>query len=241
MFQNALSSAPAPRAAAPRWSADPRQGTAPVLESLLLRWPPRVHRLAPRQALFHAGQPRHALYYVRSGCFKTVVLSEDGREKITGFRMRGDLLGLDSVDMPAHACDAIALDAAEVWELPCANMRDMLPEVQERVTAMLAGEIRRDWRWMLAMGTLGADQRVVAFLLDLSARFAAMGLDPALLQLRMTRAELGNFLALTLETVTRALSRMQARGMIEVDGRRIRIVDEAGLRGVLDAEETRWH
>ncbi|NLA68021.1 MAG: helix-turn-helix domain-containing protein, partial [Gammaproteobacteria bacterium] len=221
--------------------ADPHQGAAPALESLLLRWPPRVHRLEPRQALFHAGQPRHALYYVRSGCFKVMVLSEDGREKITGFRMRGDLLGLDSVDMPAHACDAVALDAAEVWELPCRNLHDMLPEVRERVTAMLAGEIRRDWRWMLALGTLAADQRVVAFLLDLSARFAAMGLDPRLLQLRMTRAELGNFLALTLETVTRALSRMQARGSIEVDGRRIRILDEAALRAVLDGEEERWH
>lgn len=241
MFQNALSCPPVLRAATGEWSPDQRQRAAPALESLLLRWPPRVHRLEPRQSLFHAGQPRQSLFYVRAGCFKTSVLSEDGREKITGFRMRGDLLGLDSVDMPAHACDAVALDAAEVWELPCVKLHDMLPELQERVTAMLAGEIRRDWRWMLALGTLGADQRVVAFLLDLSARFAAMGLDPQLLQLRMTRAELGNFLALTLETVTRALSRMQARGMIEVNGRRIRIVDEAGLRVVLSGDEERCH
>ena len=241
MFQNALSSQVADRGPAGDWSATRQQHAVPALESLLLRWPPRVHRLEPRQALFHAGQPRHSLFYVRTGCFKTSVLSEDGREKITGFRMRGDLLGLDAVDMPAHACDAVALDAAEVWELPCGNLRDMLPELQDRVTAMLAGEIRRDWRWMLALGTLGADQRVVAFLLDLSARFAAMGLDRELLQLRMTRAELGNFLALTLETVTRALSRMQARGMIEVNGRRIRIVDEAGLRAVLAGEGERCH
>jgi CRP/FNR family transcriptional regulator len=135
--------------------------------------------------------------------------------------------------MPAHACDAVALDTAEVWELPCARADELMPELQARLTSMLAAEIRRDWRWMLAIGTLGADQRVVAFLLDLSARFAAMGLDPQLLQLRMTRAELGNFLAITLETVTRALSRLQARAMIEVDGRRIRIIDEAGLRAVL--------
>ena len=222
MFQNAISSQAAPRGHAGGWPDDRQQHAASALESLLLRWPPRVHRLEPRQALFHAGQPRHSLYYVRSGCFKTSVLSEDGREKITGFRMRGDLLGLDSVDMPAHGCDA-------------------LPEIQSRVTAMLAGEIRRDWRWMLAVGTLGADQRVVAFLLDLSARFATLGLDPGLLQLRMTRAELGNFLSLTLETVTRALSRMQARGMIEVCGRRIRIVDEAGLRAVLAGEDARCH
>ena len=241
MFQNAMSSQVVTQVRADGWPDDRQQHAASALESLLLRWPPRVHRLEPRQALFHAGQPRHSLYYVRSGCFKTSVLSEDGREKVTGFRMRGDLLGLDSIDMPAHACDALALDAAEVWELPCARLQDMLPEIQSRVTAMLAGEIRRDWRWMLAVGTLGADQRVVAFLLDLSARFATLGLDPGLLQLRMTRAELGNFLSLTLETVTRALSRMQARGMIEVSGRRIRIVDESGLRAVLAGDDERWH
>ncbi|MEN1956558.1 helix-turn-helix domain-containing protein [Luteimonas changyuni] len=241
MFQNALSSHVASPAGAGDWADARQQHAAPALESLLLRWPPRVHRVDPRQALFHAGQPRGSLFYIRSGCFRTSVLSEDGREKITGFRMRGDLLGLDAVDMPAHACDAVALDAAEVWELPCTNLQDMLPEIQVRVTAMLAGEIRRDWRWMLALGTLGADQRVVAFLLDLSARFATMGLDRELLLLRMTRAELGNFLALTLETVTRALSRMQARGMIEVNGRRIRIVDEAGLRAVLAGHGERCH
>lgn len=238
MFQNALSSPAASHGPAGSWPADRQQHAAPALESLLLRWPPRVHHLEPRQTLFHAGQPRNSLFYVRSGCFKTSVLSEDGREKITGFRMRGDLLGLDAVDMPAHACDAVALDAAEVWELPCVRLQDMLPEIQSRVTGMLAAEIRRDWRWMLALGTLGADQRVVAFLLDLSARFSTMGLDPELLQLRMTRAELGNFLALTLETVTRALSRLQARGMIEVNGRRIRILDEAGLRAVLTGEDS---
>ena len=245
MLQTAMNT-PAPRdarghARAAEWAGERAQHGAPALESLLLHWPPRVHRLSARQVLFHAGQPRHSLFYVRSGCFKTSVLSEDGREKITGFRMRGDLLGLDSVDMPAHACDAVALDAAEVWELPCGKLHEMLPVLQERVTAMLAGEIRRDWRWMLAVGTLGANQRVVAFLLDLSARFATMGLDPELLQLRMTRAELGNFLALTLETVTRALSRMQARGLIAVDGRRIRILDEAGLRAVLSGADEPCH
>ena len=101
MFQNAMSSQVVTQVRADGWPDDRQQHAASALESLLLRWPPRVHRLEPRQALFHAGQPRHSLYYVRSGCFKTSVLSEDGREKITGFRMRGDLLGLDSVDMPA--------------------------------------------------------------------------------------------------------------------------------------------
>src|SRR5688572_20328038 len=188
MFQNALTShVPDPAASAGNWVDDRRQHAAPALESLLLRWPPRVHRLEPRQALFHAGQPRASLFYVRSGCFKTSVVSEDGREKITGFRMRGDLLGLDALDMPTYACDVMALDTGELWELPYARLRDELPQFQERVTALLASEIRRDWSWMLTLGTLGADQRVVTFLFDLASRLEQLGFSPNRLQLRMTR------------------------------------------------------
>lgn len=203
------------------------------LEAMLAKMPLQRRRVHARQSLFRAGQSRQSLFYVHAGCFKTCLVSEDGREKITGFRMRGDLLGLEALDMETYACDAIALDVGEVWELPYAQLRDAFPEFQQRITATLAGEIRRDWNWMLALGTLGAEQRVVTFLLDLSARLAAMGFSPRQLMLRMTRAELGNFLALKLETVTRALSRLQAQGLIGVDGRQIRIDDAAGLHAAL--------
>lgn len=203
------------------------------LEQLLQAWPLQRRRLQAKQHVFRAGQPRHALYLVHAGFFKTTVVSEDGREKITGFRMRGDLLGLDSLDMPTYACDAIALDTGELWELPYARLRDELPQFQERITALLAGEIRRDWGWMLALGTLGADQRVVTFLFDLAWRFERLGFSPSHLQLRMTRAELGNFLSLTLETVTRALTRLQAQGLIAVAGREIKIRDRYGLQALL--------
>lgn len=205
----------------------------PSLEALLSRWPLQRRRIRDKQYVFRAGQPRQALYFVHAGCFKTALLSEDGREKITGFRMRGDLLGLDALDMPSYACDAVALDIGEVWELPYAALGDAPPELQAAITALLAGEIRRDWRWMLALGTLGADQRVAMFLLDLAARLQAMGFSARQVMLRMTRAELGNFLALKLETVTRALSRLQAQGLISVDGRQIGLLDAPGLRALL--------
>lgn len=210
------------------------------LEQLLQNWPLQRRRVHAKQHVFRAGQPRHALYLVHAGFFKTALISEDGREKITGFRMRGDLLGLDSLDMPTYTCDAIALDTGELWELPYAQLRDEMPQFQERITALLAGEIRRDWGWMLALGTLGADQRVVTFLFDLASRFERLGFSPSHLQLRMTRAELGNFLSLTLETVTRVLSRLQARGLIAVAGREIRIQNRAGLQTVL-RENTACH
>lgn len=202
-------------------------------ETLVQELPLHRRRVCAKEYVFRAGQPRQSLFLIHAGFFKTSVVSEDGREKVTGFRLRGDLLGLDALDMQIYACDAMALDIGEVWELPYAQLRDSLPDFQERLTSVLASEIRRDWGWMLAVGTLSAEQRVVSFLLDLASRLEALGFSSRSLMLRMTRADLGNFLALQLETVTRALSHLQAKGMIGVDGRQIRIEDPAGLRAML--------
>jgi CRP/FNR family transcriptional regulator len=213
--------------------SNPRHEPPLDLETLVEGLPLQRRRLRARQYLFRAGQPRSALFLIHAGFFKTCVISADGREKITGFRMRGDLLGIDALDMPTYACDVIALDVGEVWELPVAQLRDRLPDFQERLTALLAGEIRRDWGWMLALGTLTADQRVIAFLLDFAARLERLGFSARSLLLHMTRAELGNFLSLQLETVTRALSRLQAQGLIGVERREIRIEDPARLRAMM--------
>jgi CRP/FNR family transcriptional regulator len=186
-----------------------------------------------KQPLFRAGQPCHSLFLVQAGCFKSCMTSEDGREKVTGFHLRGDLLGIDSLDAPTYACDAVALEDGEVWELPMSLMQSRGDEFLPHITALLAGEIRRDWRWSLALGTLNAEQRVVAFLLDLGSRLASLGFSARHLLLRMTRAELGNFLSLQLETVTRALSRLAAMGLIAVEGREIRIENDGELRSML--------
>lgn len=204
----------------------------PTLEALVRDLPLQRRRLRAKQYVFRAGQPRQSLFLVHAGFFKTCLVSEDGREKVTGFRMRGDLLGMDALDMANYACDAVSLDVGEVWELPQAQLREN-PDFQERLTAALAGEIRRDWSWMLALGTLTAEQRVVAFLLDLAARLESLGFSARCLMLRMTRADVGNFLALQLETVTRALSRLHGLGLIDVERREIRIEDPAGLRALL--------
>jgi len=207
------------------------------LEGLLEGVPLRRRRLRKKQYLFRAGQPRHSLFLIHAGVFRTSVLSADGREKITGFRMRGDLLGMDALGIPAYACDAIALDVSEVWELPYAELRENIPEFERRLADILASEIRRDWGWMLTVSTLSAEQRVVAFLLDLAARLEALGFSANRLLLRMSRAELGNFLSLQLETVARALSHLQALGLIRVERREIRIEDRAGLRAMLSRNQ----
>jgi CRP/FNR family transcriptional regulator len=205
----------------------------PGIESLVAGLPLQRRRMRAKQYVFRTGQHRQSLFLIHAGFFKTCVLSEDGREKITGFRLRGDLLGVDALDLPSYACDAISLDVGEVWELPYAQLRDSLPEFQQQLAAVLASEIRRDWGWMLAIGTLSAEQRVIAFLLDLATRLEALGFSARHLMLRMTRADLGNFLALQLETVTRALSHLQALGLIGVERRQISIRNPAGLRAML--------
>jgi CRP/FNR family transcriptional regulator len=206
---------------------------APGIASLVTGLPLQRRRVRAKQYLFRAGERRQSLFLIHAGCFKTCVNSPDGREKVTGFRLRGDLLGMDALGTPRYTCNAISLDVGEVWELPVGQLRESLPEFQQRLTAVLASEIRRDWGWMLAVGTLSAEQRVITFLLDLATRFEAQGFSARCLMLRMTRADLGNFLALQLETVTRALSRLQALGLIGVERRQIRIEDPIGLRAML--------
>jgi CRP/FNR family transcriptional regulator len=204
-----------------------------ALDDLRAHVPVVQRKLESGQYLYRAGQPFHALYLVHAGFLKTSVISEDGREQVTGFKMHGELMGVESIGMPAHTCDAVALDTSGVWELPypeilgaCARM----PALQEQLTAVLAAEIRNDRSWMLAVGTLSAEQRVAAFLLDVAARHEALGFSARHFVLRMSRADIGSFLALKHETVTRALTRMCAQGCIAIQWREVRILDADALR-----------
>jgi CRP/FNR family transcriptional regulator len=208
---------------------------APTFEQLAARLQLPRRQVDVRKHVFRSGQPMQAVFYVHAGCFKTCLVSEDGREKITGFRMRGDFLGLESLGAGTYSCDVVGLDVGEVWEIPRALIQGSSDEsnlLRERLTYALAGEMRRDWQWML-VGTLSAEQRVVEFLLDLARRQRAMGFSARQLVLRMTRADLGNFLSLQLETVTRVLSRLAGLGLIGVARRDIRIERPDALQALL--------
>ncbi|HET8763686.1 MAG TPA: cyclic nucleotide-binding domain-containing protein [Rhodanobacter sp.] len=185
------------------------------------------------QYVYRNGQPFRALHFVHAGFLKTCELSEDGREQVTGFRMRGDLLGVESIGLSVHTCDAVALDDAEIWELPFPPVLDALqhiPELQVRLAAALAEEIRRDRVWMLVIGTLPAEQRVAAFLLDIAARLARLGFSARHFILRMGRADIASFLALKHETVSRALSHLEQLQYISVLRREIKLLDIPKLR-----------
>lgn len=212
-------------------------GTDPGIDIEAIREhvPVRRCKHAAGQGIYHAGQPFHAIYLVHAGSYKTCELADDGREQITGFRMRGDLIGMESIGLKAYASDVIALESGEAWELPYpAVLRACLhfPELQSNLTAALAAEIRSDRSWMLMLGTLAAERRVAAFLLDVAARYARLGYSAKHFILRMSRIDMASFLALKHETVSRALSRLHDLSYIDVQRREVRVLDVNGLRSM---------
>ncbi|MGH8123217.1 MAG: Crp/Fnr family transcriptional regulator, partial [Rudaea sp.] len=190
-------------------------------------------RLDPGQYVYRTGQPFHSLFFLRVGSVKMCELADDGREQVTAFRLQGEIVGAESIGLAKYSCDVIALEVCEVWELPyppvlTACLR--IPDLHSRLTAALAKEIRRGRSWMLALGTLTAEQRVAAFLLDLAARYQALGFSGSHFILRMCRADIASYLALKHETVSRALGHLADTNGIAVERREIRILDHAELR-----------
>jgi CRP/FNR family transcriptional regulator len=195
----------------------------------------RVRRGEP---LFRAGDAFDAVYPIRLGFFKTRVTSDDGREQVTGFPMPGDILGFDAISSAAFQCDAIALEDAEVCVVPFEKLESLSREfngLQRQLHRVLSREIVRDQGVMMLLGTMRAEQRIATFLLNLSQRFAQRGFSSREFILRMTREEIGNYLGLKLETVSRTFSKLQEDGVIAVEQKRLRIEDPARLREIAGA------
>jgi CRP/FNR family transcriptional regulator len=183
--------------------------------------------------LFRSGASLHSLYAIRSGFMKSCVLHEDGREQVAGFHMMGDLMGLDAIGTNQHLCDAVALEDSEVCEIPLKDLEDMsrsIPSLQQHFHRIMSREIARDYGVMLLLGSMRAEERLAAFLLNLSQRFAARGYSQTEFHLRMTREEIGSYLGLKLETVSRTLSHFQAQGLIAVQNKHLRILNMDSLR-----------
>ena len=195
-------------------------------------------RVKRGEALFNAGAEFGAVYAIRSGFFKTSVLDGEGREQVTGFFMGGELLGLDGIGTGSHNGTATALEDSEVCVMPYALIEEMareLPSLQRHLHAVLAREIVRDHGVMMLLGSMRAEERLATFLINLSKRFVRRGYSASDFHLRMTREELGSYLGLKLETVSRLFSAFQKEGWIDVQQKHVRIVDVAGLQSVLNS------
>jgi len=186
--------------------------------------------------LFRNGEAFTSLYAIRTGVFKTRVTSEDGRDQVTGFQMAGEIIGLDGIVNDQHTCDAVALEDAEVCVMPFERIEELSREVtalQRHVHQIMSREIVREHGVMLLLGSMRAEERLAAFLLNLVQRLHARGFSRSELVLRMTREEIGSYLGLKLETVSRLFSRFQEEGLIDVQQKHVRIVDTAGLERIL--------
>ncbi len=192
-------------------------------------------RLKRGDFLFKAGDEFNSLYAIRSGFLKTTVLNADGREQVTGFQMGGELLGLDGIGGGRYNGNAVALEDSEVCVLPFALIEELgreIPAIQRNLHSVLSREIVRDHGVMMLLGSMSAEERLAAFLLNLSRRFTARGYSASDFHLRMTREEIGSYLGLKLETVSRLFSRFHADGLIEVQQKHVRILDIPGLEAL---------
>ena len=194
-------------------------------------------RVAHGESLFHAGDRFDAVFEIWTGFFKTVVTTNQGREQVTGFQMGGELMGLDGIDSGRYSVEAIALEASQVCVIPYRELETLgreVPPLQTQLHRIMSREIVSDHSVMLRLGTMHAEERLAAFLLDLTDRLRARGFSASSIVLRMTREEIGSFLGLKLETVSRTFSRFQANGLLFVRQRQIQITDPAGLQQLLD-------
>ena len=199
-------------------------------------------KVARGETMFRAGDRADSLFAVRTGFFKTLARSHQGEEQVTGFQMAGELIGLSGIETGFHEVDAVALEDSQVCVIPLADLEALereAPALQARFHRMMSHEIAIGHQAMLQLGSMHADERVAAFLLNLMHRLGARGFSATSLHLRMSRDEIGSFLGLTAETVSRTLSSFQANGLLVVRQRLITVTDASGLQSVLDGAPAR--
>src|SRR5690606_32097637 len=190
-------------------------------------------RLPKGSALFHLGDKTEAVYGIRSGSIKTQLEDAAGQGQITGFLLPGEILGMDGLVNNTHVSHAIALEDSEVCvirldELDRLSMQ--LPVLQQQFCRWMREEIHRSHQLVMPLGALRSEQRLAAFLVSLSHRLSALGYSPTEFVLRMSREEIGNYLGLTLETVSRLFSRFAREGLIHIHQREVHLIDMQALR-----------
>jgi CRP/FNR family transcriptional regulator, anaerobic regulatory protein len=187
--------------------------------------------------LFHSGEKFTNLFAIRTGFFKTCITSEDGRAQVTGFQMAGEIVGLDGIVNDTHTCDAVALEDAEVCVMPFDRIEEISREVnslQRHVHKIMSREIVREHGVILLLGSMRAEERLAAFLLNLVQRLHARGFSQSELILRMSREEIGSYLGMKIETVSRTFSKFVEDKIVEVKQRHVRILNTNALKDIVN-------
>jgi CRP/FNR family transcriptional regulator len=195
-------------------------------------------RLRKGEVLVRSGDRFRSLYAIRTGSCKSVVTTPGGQQQIAGYHIAGDILGSEAIFANSYDATVTALEDSEFCVLPFERMETLARQngdFQHRLALLLSREIARERRVMLMLGTMRAEQRLAAFLLDLAERYRARGYSSCEFVLRMTREEIGSHLGLKLETVSRLFSRFHQEGLIVVQGREVKLLDREALRQLVDA------
>ncbi|RZM80017.1 FNR family transcription factor [Pseudoalteromonas rubra] len=178
--------------------------------------------------LFESGSELNAIFAVRSGSFKSYTISEQGDEQITGFHLAGDLVGFDAINKMQHQSFAQALETSMVCEIPFDTLDELagkLPKLRQQIMRLMSSEINYDQEMLLLLNKKTAEERLATFIYNLSNRFGERGFSRKEFRFTMTRGEIGNYLGLTVETISRLLSRFQKADIIKVEGKFITILD----------------
>ena len=178
--------------------------------------------------LFRQGEEFSSIYALRTGAIKTYSLSDNGDEQITGFHLAGELIGMSGMDSESHTVSAVALETTSVCEIPFDTLDELtavLPQLRKQLMRLMSRELREDQEMMLLLSRKNADERIATLLINLSARFRARGYSARSFRLAMSRNEIGNYLGLAVETVSRVFTRFQQQGLITADGKQIEITD----------------
>jgi CRP/FNR family transcriptional regulator len=190
-------------------------------------------KMKKHDALYRTGEPFHALYAIQVGSLKSTMLAEDGSEQVTGFHIFGEIIGFDGIGNDHHRTEAIALEDTEVCVVPFVAIEGVaraMPALQHNLHRLLSEEIARSQGLMLLLGSMRAEERLAAFLLNLAGRYRRRGYSSTEFGLRLSRNEIGSYLGLTLETVSRLFSRFQADGLLQVEGRSVKLLDVVALK-----------
>lgn len=184
------------------------------------------------ESLFRMGDPFGAIFAIRTGFIASNVIRDDGRQDVTGFHMPGEIIGMDAIGTEQYSCNAVALEHSEVCIIPFSRFEEVSKEVgslDHQLHRVMSREIARDRVLSMLLRGRGAEERLAAFLLNLSQRFAARGYPLHELYLPLTRKEIGSLLGLALETVSRLFSKFQEIKLVSTQQRNIRILDMEGL------------
>lgn len=188
----------------------------------------RKKPLHKHDVLIEAQSKFKSLYAVRSGSFKSFIITSDGQEQIVGFHLPGDLIGFDAISNDHHQSSASALETSMVCEVPYSTlelMSERFPKLRKKIMSCMSDDIKQGHELMMLLNKRKAEDRLLYFLAQLSQRFSERGFSDKQFNLSMTRIEIGNYLGLTVETISRLLTRFQKENLIKVDGKLIEIID----------------